>query len=177
MWDFFRLPACEQDPWQPAWTWSKLQLPLSAFWWRDSHSRPARTADSLAALAASPVRRVLVTGRRGHVQAAFTIKELRELTRLELDEATEAEHAGNGDGDGDGNGGAPARALAGYRHVAPRAPRRLEVADLRDVVVVDVDRGRVANGSAAAAALRTRTRSPARRSWPWSCMSASTSTS
>jgi len=34
------------------------------------------------ALARSRVRRVTVVGRRGHVQAAFTMKELREVTRL-----------------------------------------------------------------------------------------------
>ncbi|CAM9106806.1 unnamed protein product [Discosporangium mesarthrocarpum] len=31
----------------------------------------------------SSLRRVVVLGRRGHVQASFTIKELRELTRME----------------------------------------------------------------------------------------------
>ena len=39
-------------------------------------------AHALAKLAKSSVRRVHVVGRRGHVQAAFTMKELRELTRL-----------------------------------------------------------------------------------------------
>jgi len=38
---------------------------------------------ALEALARSKVRRVHVVGRRGHVQAAFTMKELREVTRLE----------------------------------------------------------------------------------------------
>jgi len=45
-----------------------------------------RTTDiashALEALAASRVERVSVVGRRGHVQAAFTMKELREVTRL-----------------------------------------------------------------------------------------------
>lgn len=41
------------------------------------------TSYALDALAASRVRRVHVVGRRGHVQAAFTMKELRELTRLD----------------------------------------------------------------------------------------------
>ena len=40
------------------------------------------TAASLAQLAASRVTDIHIIGRRGHVQAAFTIKELRELTRL-----------------------------------------------------------------------------------------------
>lgn len=40
------------------------------------------SSSALAALAASRVRRVAVVGRRGSVQAAFTIKELRELTKL-----------------------------------------------------------------------------------------------
>ena len=38
---------------------------------------------ALEALKASAVERVVVVGRRGHVQAAFTVKELRELTKLE----------------------------------------------------------------------------------------------
>ena len=37
---------------------------------------------ALAALSRSRVRRVHVVGRRGHVQAAFTMKELREVTKL-----------------------------------------------------------------------------------------------
>ena len=41
------------------------------------------TASALEALASSAVRRIHVVGRRGHVQAAFTMKELREMTRLE----------------------------------------------------------------------------------------------
>jgi NADPH-dependent glutamate synthase beta subunit-like oxidoreductase len=45
-----------------------------------------RTTDiaspALAALASSKVKRVHVVGRRGAVQAAFTMKELRELTKL-----------------------------------------------------------------------------------------------
>ena len=40
-------------------------------------------AHASAALAASRVKRVHVVGRRGHVQAAMTMKELREITRLE----------------------------------------------------------------------------------------------
>lgn len=40
-------------------------------------------AHALEALAQSRVRRIHVVGRRGHIQAAFTMKELRELTRLE----------------------------------------------------------------------------------------------
>ena len=47
-----------------------------------------RTTDisspALAALAQSRVRRVHVVGRRGAVQAAFTMKELRELTKLDV---------------------------------------------------------------------------------------------
>ena len=39
-------------------------------------------AHALAALARSRVRRVHLVGRRGHVQASFTMKELREVTRL-----------------------------------------------------------------------------------------------
>jgi adrenodoxin-NADP+ reductase len=39
-------------------------------------------AHALDALSASKVKRVHVVGRRGHVQAAFTMKELREVTRL-----------------------------------------------------------------------------------------------
>jgi len=38
---------------------------------------------ALDALAESKVKRVHVIGRRGHVQAAFTTKELREMTKLE----------------------------------------------------------------------------------------------
>jgi NADPH-dependent glutamate synthase beta subunit-like oxidoreductase len=38
---------------------------------------------ALEALSKSKVRRVHVVGRRGHVQAAFTMKELREVTKLE----------------------------------------------------------------------------------------------
>lgn len=37
---------------------------------------------ALAALSKSRVKRVHVLGRRGHVQAAFTMKELREVTKL-----------------------------------------------------------------------------------------------
>lgn len=40
------------------------------------------TEQSLAALAASTVKRVHLIGRRGPLQAAFTIKELREMTKL-----------------------------------------------------------------------------------------------
>jgi adrenodoxin-NADP+ reductase len=40
------------------------------------------TAAALAQLASSTVTDIHVVGRRGHVQAAFTIKELRELTRI-----------------------------------------------------------------------------------------------
>ena len=47
---------------------------------------------ALEALAKSKVRRVHVVGRRGHVQAAFTMKELREVTRLE--DAACVVHAG-----------------------------------------------------------------------------------
>jgi len=39
-------------------------------------------AHAAHALAASAVRRVHLVGRRGHVQASFTMKELREVTRL-----------------------------------------------------------------------------------------------
>ena len=38
---------------------------------------------ALDALSKSKIKRVHVIGRRGHVQAAFTTKELREMTRLE----------------------------------------------------------------------------------------------
>lgn len=41
------------------------------------------SAHALAALASSKVKRVHVIGRRGHIQAAFTMKELRELTKLD----------------------------------------------------------------------------------------------
>jgi len=40
------------------------------------------TAAAAAALARSSVQRVTVIGRRGHVQASFTMKELREVTKL-----------------------------------------------------------------------------------------------
>ena len=40
------------------------------------------TAASLEQLATSTVTDIHVMGRRGHVQAAFTIKELRELTKI-----------------------------------------------------------------------------------------------
>ena len=40
------------------------------------------TAASLEQLAKSAVSDVHIVGRRGHVQAAFTIKEFRELTRI-----------------------------------------------------------------------------------------------
>ncbi len=40
-------------------------------------------AHAAAALARSRVKRVHVVGRRGHVQAAMTMKELREITRLQ----------------------------------------------------------------------------------------------
>ena len=40
-------------------------------------------AHALEALARSRVKRVHLVGRRGHVQASFTMKELREVTRLE----------------------------------------------------------------------------------------------
>eukprot|EP01041_Mallomonas_annulata_P002098 gene2098-4103_t len=39
-------------------------------------------ARALAALNTSTIKDVHVTGRRGHVQAAFTIKELREISKL-----------------------------------------------------------------------------------------------
>ena len=39
-------------------------------------------AHALETLACSKIRRVSIVGRRGHVQASFTIKELRELTKL-----------------------------------------------------------------------------------------------
>lgn len=38
---------------------------------------------ALEALSKSQVRRVHVVGRRGHIQASFTMKELREVTKLE----------------------------------------------------------------------------------------------
>ena len=38
---------------------------------------------ALVALSTSKVKRIHVVGRRGHVQAAFTMKELREITRLD----------------------------------------------------------------------------------------------
>jgi adrenodoxin-NADP+ reductase len=38
---------------------------------------------ALVALSTSKVKRIYVVGRRGHVQAAFTMKELREITRLD----------------------------------------------------------------------------------------------
>lgn len=41
------------------------------------------TACAVAALEASAVRRVVVAGRRGPLQAAFTTKELRELSQLD----------------------------------------------------------------------------------------------
>lgn len=41
------------------------------------------TAHALAALADSRVRRVVLVGRRGPLQVAFTIKELREMTKLQ----------------------------------------------------------------------------------------------
>ncbi|XP_046661053.1 NADPH:adrenodoxin oxidoreductase, mitochondrial [Homalodisca vitripennis] len=40
------------------------------------------TAHALSMLAASRVQRVVLVGRRGPLQVAFTIKELREMTRL-----------------------------------------------------------------------------------------------
>lgn len=40
------------------------------------------TSSALQMLAKSAVQDITVIGRRGHVQAAFTIKELRELTKL-----------------------------------------------------------------------------------------------
>ena len=52
---------------------------------------------ALEALARSRVRRVHVVGRRGHVQAAFTMKELREITRLDdADCAVSAEELARG---------------------------------------------------------------------------------
>ena len=42
------------------------------------------SSPALAALSRSRVRRVHVVGRRGAVQAAFTMKELRELTKLDI---------------------------------------------------------------------------------------------
>jgi adrenodoxin-NADP+ reductase len=44
------------------------------------------SSHAVEALSRSKVKRVHVVGRRGHVQAAFTMKELREVTKL--DEAT-----------------------------------------------------------------------------------------
>ena len=41
------------------------------------------TEHAAAALAGSAVRQVVLLGRRGPLQAAFTIKELRELTKRE----------------------------------------------------------------------------------------------
>jgi adrenodoxin-NADP+ reductase len=38
---------------------------------------------AVVALSTSKVKRIHVVGRRGHVQAAFTMKELREITRLD----------------------------------------------------------------------------------------------
>lgn len=40
------------------------------------------TSASLSQLASSKVSSILIAGRRGHVQAAFTIKEFRELTKI-----------------------------------------------------------------------------------------------
>jgi ferredoxin--NADP+ reductase len=67
---------------------------------------PTDTADAaIAAIAAAPIREVVVLGRRGPVQAAFTNPELKELGELagadvivdpadlELDEASEAQLA------------------------------------------------------------------------------------
>ena len=39
-------------------------------------------AHALDVLAQSRIRRVVMIGRRGPLQVAFTIKELREMTRL-----------------------------------------------------------------------------------------------
>jgi NADPH-dependent glutamate synthase beta subunit-like oxidoreductase len=50
----------------------------------DAHLASSDISDyALDALRASAVKRVVVVGRRGHVQAAFTVKELRELTKLD----------------------------------------------------------------------------------------------
>lgn len=48
----------------------------------DALRRTDITASALAALHASTVQRVYLVGRRGPLQAAFTIKELREMTKL-----------------------------------------------------------------------------------------------
>lgn len=48
----------------------------------DTLQRTDITQHALAALAASRVERVYLIGRRGPLQAAFTIKELREMTKL-----------------------------------------------------------------------------------------------
>lgn len=41
------------------------------------------TSQALRCLASSPLEHVVILGRRGHVQSSFTIKELREMSRLE----------------------------------------------------------------------------------------------
>ena len=41
------------------------------------------SAHALAALKESSVEEVVIIGRRGHIQASFTIKEIRELTKLD----------------------------------------------------------------------------------------------
>lgn len=48
----------------------------------DSLERTDITANALRELRASQVQRVYLVGRRGPLQAAFTIKELREMTKL-----------------------------------------------------------------------------------------------
>ncbi|KAI4208976.1 MAG: hypothetical protein LQ351_008038 [Letrouitia transgressa] len=48
----------------------------------DTLKKTDMTDQALAALARSKVQRVRVVGRRGPMQASFTIKEVRELTRL-----------------------------------------------------------------------------------------------
>lgn len=50
---------------------------------RDELKETDIAAHALDALSRSKVKRVHVVGRRGHVQAAMTMKELREVTRLE----------------------------------------------------------------------------------------------
>lgn len=49
----------------------------------DELSRTDIASHALEALSRSRVKRVHLVGRRGHIQASFTMKELREVTKLE----------------------------------------------------------------------------------------------
>ncbi|KAG8460801.1 hypothetical protein KFE25_010856 [Diacronema lutheri] len=115
--------------------------------------RPAELAstdiasEALAALERSAIRRVIVTGRRGPLQAAFTTKELRELSkldgvRLSVLLGCNADAGSHGTADDEG-GALSERALAALSGEADR-PRRRQAELLRKLWLESVGGGGVA---------------------------------